>query len=67
MFLLENFQPIIFMSTKRMKVGIIGAGFAGQMFSLFAKKNLKHFKVELFEKFQTPEAGKVFFKKNLNF
>jgi hypothetical protein len=40
-----------------MKLGVIGAGFAGQMFSLCSKKVLKGCEISLFEKFKKPEAG----------
>jgi hypothetical protein len=40
-----------------MKFGVIGAGFAGQMFSLCSKKVLKGCEISLFEKFKKPEAG----------
>eukprot|EP01080_Neovahlkampfia_damariscottae_P007638 gene7638-11960_t len=41
---------------KQLSVAVIGAGFSGQMFSLFANKNLKNMNITLFEKFVKPEA-----------
>jgi hypothetical protein len=42
-----------------MKLGVVGAGFAGQMFSLCSNKFLQRCDISLFEKFKKPEAGSI--------